>query len=345
MTESTTGSGTARRRSAPMRIGILGAARIAEEAIVAPARETGSELTVVGARSLARARAFADEHGVRRATDDYARVIDDPEVDLIYNPLPNAMHAEWNLRAIAAGKHVLSEKPFARNAAEAREVDDAARSAGLVVADGFHYRYHPSFLRLIEIVEHGEIGEVVAVRARFLAPRPPAGDLRISPELAGGALMDAGCYSLHAVHLVSALLLGPARLESAEGRAFADLPDIDEAVTAEFSLPRGARGVAHCWMGADRIELTLEVEGTAGSVRIPNFVRAQLDDRVMVSDQRGRVIRTEHTGVRTSYTYQLEAVLRAVRYGAPLPTDSSDAVTTMDLVDECYRLIGMRPRA
>lgn len=330
--------------TASIGIGILGAARIASDAIVIPAGETGSTLISIGARVLARAKAFAEEHGVARAVDDYARVIDDPDVHLVYNPLPNSLHAVWNIRAIEAGKHVLSEKPFARNADEALLVDTAGRRAGLVVADGFHYRHHPAFLRFIEIADRGEIGEVTRIRAAFVVPRPPAGDLRLSPELAGGALMDLGCYSLHAVNLVSSLLLGVPELIAAEGRPYPDLPDIDEQVTATFALPGGGTGVAYCWMGSERVEISLEIEGTRGSVRMQNFIHPHFDDRVIILDHRGDVSRVERTGNRTTYTYQLEAVLRSIRYGDPLSTDSTDAVRTMSLVDQCYRLIGMNPR-
>ena len=112
--------------SPPLRIGILGAARIAEQAIVGPARATGDRLVAVAARDPERAKAFAERHGVERALGSYAEVLADPEVDVVYNPLANSLHGPWNLAAVRAGKHVLSEKPFASNAAEAREVRDAA---------------------------------------------------------------------------------------------------------------------------------------------------------------------------------------------------------------------------
>ena len=114
----------------PLRVGILGAARIAELAIVKPAHATGTRLVVVAARDRQRAEAFAAEHGVERATDSYAEVLADPEVEVVYNPLPNAFHGPWNLAAVAAGKHVLSEKPFASTAEEATEVRAAAQTPG-----------------------------------------------------------------------------------------------------------------------------------------------------------------------------------------------------------------------
>src|SRR4028118_1064901 len=113
----------------PLRVGVLGTARIAEAAIVVPAHATGTRLVAVAARDRTRAEAFAAQHGVEKALDSYAEVLADPEVEAIYNPLPNGLHAPWNLAAIAAGKHVLSEKPLAADADEAREVRAAGRAA------------------------------------------------------------------------------------------------------------------------------------------------------------------------------------------------------------------------
>jgi predicted dehydrogenase len=182
-----------------LRIGILGAARITELALVTPARETGDELVAVAARNRDRAQAAADRHGIARVHDDYAHVITDPDVDVVYNPLANSAHGPWNLAATAAGKHVLSEKPFAANATEARVVAEAAERAGVVVVEAFHYLHHPVMRRMLELAGSGELGELRAVEAHVTMPAPPADDPRWSFELAGGAVMDLGCYGLHAL--------------------------------------------------------------------------------------------------------------------------------------------------
>ncbi len=142
-----------------MRIGILGASRIAESAIVGPARELGYRLVTVAARDPLRAKAFADKYGVERVLGSYQEVVSDPEVDMIYNPLANSLHAPWNLAAIAAGKPVLTEKPFARDQAEAQRVADAATAAGVTVMEGFHYLFHPATRRVLDLVEEGTLGE------------------------------------------------------------------------------------------------------------------------------------------------------------------------------------------
>ena len=149
----------------PLRVGILGAARIAQLAIVKPAHATGTRLVTVAARDRRRAEAFAAEHGVERATDSYAAVLADPEVELVYNPLPNSLHGPWNLAAVQAGKHVLSEKPFASTAEEAAEVRAAAEVAGMTVVEGFHYLFHPVMQRLFALLDVGELGELQRVDA------------------------------------------------------------------------------------------------------------------------------------------------------------------------------------
>lgn len=329
-----------------IRIGILGAARIAYDGIVEPSRATGCRLTVVAARDAARGRAFADQHGVDRAVTDYRAVVETEDVDVVYNPLPNSMHAAWNTAAIAAGKHVLSEKPFASNAAEAASVRARGLAAGVVVADGLHYRYHPVNRRLQELLRRGDLGELVSVDVVVHIPRPAPGDLRISAALAGGALMDSGCYAIHAIGLVGEIA-GPPELADVVGREFPDLPGVDEQVLATFTYPSGGQGRASCWMNAESRELSYTITGTHGSARVENFILPHIDDRLTVTTTRPgrpRSVRVERLGTRSSYIYQLEAFLRAVRYGDPMPTDSGNAVATMKVIDECYRRIGLAPR-
>src|SRR3954463_15900854 len=143
-----------------LKIGVLGASRIAELAIVGPAHDLGHRLVAVAARDRRRAQLFAEKHGVERVLSSYDDVVNDPDVDLVYNPLANALHAPWNLAAVRAGKHVLTEKPFASNAEEAAEVMDAAAAAGVSVVEGFHYVHHPVMRRLQSLLGDGELGRL-----------------------------------------------------------------------------------------------------------------------------------------------------------------------------------------
>lgn len=327
---------------APLRIGVLGAARITERALIDPARAGGHRVVAVAARDRSRAEAFAAEHGVERGVDSYADLLADPEVEVVYNPLANGLHGPWNLAALAAGKHVLSEKPSASNAEEAAEVRDAAAKAGTVFMEAFHYLFHPVTRRLHEVLASGEIGELRHVEAMVAIQAPPDTDPRWSLPLAGGAVMDLGCYSLHALRMLAPWAGGAPRLVSARGGQRAGAPGVDEWLDADLAFPGGATGSARCHMAYDGLEMSCRIIGSRGEVLAPNFVLPHQDDRVVVRTGDGE--RTERLGTRSSYTYQLEAFADRVRGGAPLPLDADDAVATMTLIDAAYRAAGFEPR-
>ncbi len=326
----------------PLRIGVLGAARITERALIDPARATGHRLVAVAARDRSRAEEFASAHGVERVAGSYAELLADPEVEVVYNPLANSLHGPWNLAALAAGKHVLTEKPSASNAEEAAQVREAAAKAGTVFMEAFHYLFHPLTRRLHEILASGEIGELRHVEALVAIPAPPDTDPRWSLPLAGGALMDLGCYGLHALRMLAPWAGGAPGLVSARGGERAGAPGVDEWLDADLAFPNGATGSARCHMAYGTLEMSCRVVGSLGEASAPNFVLPQLDDRVVVRTARGE--RTERLGTRSSYTYQLEEFAARVRGGAPLPLDADDAVATMTLIDASYRAAGFAPR-
>ncbi|MFF5955342.1 Gfo/Idh/MocA family protein [Streptomyces luteogriseus] len=326
----------------PLRIGVLGAARITERSLIAPARATGHRLVAVAARDRDRAEAFAAGHGVERVASSYADLIADPEVEVVYNPLANGLHGPWNLAALAAGKHVLSEKPSASNAAEAAEVRQAAERAGTVFMEAFHYLFHPVTRRLHELLASGELGELRHVEAVVAIAAPPDTDPRWSLPLAGGALMDLGCYGLHALRMLAPWAGGAPRLAAARAGERAGAPGVDEWLDADLEYPGGATGSARCHMAHDGLDMGIRIVGSRGEATAPNFVLPQLDDRIVIRTARGE--RTEHLGPRSSYTYQLEAFAARVRGGAPLPLDADDAVTTMELIDACYLKAGFETR-
>jgi predicted dehydrogenase len=326
----------------PLRIGVLGAARISELSIVGPAAATGSRLVAVAARSRDRAETFAGTYGVERVHDSYADVVNDPEVEAVYNPLANSLHAPWNKEAILAGKHVLTEKPFASNALEAAEVRDLAKGRSLVLFEGFHYLYHPLMQRLMSLLADGELGTLQRVESTMFMSAPPADDPRWSLALAGGALMDLGCYALHAQRVLGDVAGGEPSLVGAKGAERAGAPGVDEWAEAHLQFPSGATGLARCSMTSERWDMSLRVTGTAGDAFIPDFLFQRNDDRIIIRSGSGE--RTEHCGDATSYTYQLRAFIDAVREGAPYRTDADDAVATMSLIDDCYRGIGLQPR-
>lgn len=327
----------------PLRIGVLGAARITSHSLVEPARATGHRLVAVAARSPERAAAFAAEHGIERVHETYADVLADPEVEAIYNPLPNSMHGEWNTVAAAAGKHLLTEKPASANAAEMRSVADAVRAAGIVYLEGFHYPYHPLFLRVREIIASGGVGEVRHVDAPLWMPAPPDDDPRWSMALAGGSTMDLGCYSISCLRLLGEYLGGEPTLVAATAVERPGRPGVDERLAIEVAYPSGATGCGGSDMAYDGRNFTLTISGSLGSVECPMFAVPHEDDS-LVWRRSGSDAVVEHLGRRTSYTYQLEAFAAAVRDGAPLVTDVDFSIANMTMVDAAYVAAGMQPR-
>jgi predicted dehydrogenase len=326
----------------PLRIGILGASRIAALALVDPARATGDRLVAVAARDRRRAEAFAATNGVERVLDSYDDVLADPEVEVVYNPLANGLHGPWNLAAIAAGRHVLTEKPSASNATEAREVRDAATAAGVTLLEGFHYLYHPLTRRLHELLATGELGQLRRVEVELVIPAPGDDDPRWSLELAGGAVMDLGCYGLHAHRTLAPWAGGPPRVVAARGGERAGHPGVDEWLEADLSFPGGATGSARCNMAGDGVHMPWRIVGDRGEAVAANFALPGMDDRVTITTRGG--VRVERLGTRPTYTYQLEALRAHLRDGAPLPIDADDALATMELIDACYRAAGFQPR-
>ena len=323
----------------PLRIGILGAARIAPAAVIRPAANNPeASVVTVAARDPEKAAVFARKQDVPRVAASYQALLDDPEVDAIYNPLPNGLHAEWTLKAIAAGKHVLCEKPFTANAVEAERVATAAEQSGLVVMEAFHYRYHPLFLRALEIVHSGELGKLRRVETALCFPLPRFSDIRYQLDLAGGATMDAGCYAIH-----MARTLGGEKPTVASASAKLHSDQIDRAMTAELRFPAGHVGriTASMW-SSSLLRITARVWGDDGRLVIVNPLGPHLWHRL--STTVGGRTRVEHFPRRHTYDYQLEGFCAAVAEGVPTLTPPSDSIHNMLVIDAVYRAAGLRPR-
>ncbi len=323
--------------SPPLRLGILGAARIAPRALVEPARDSSrAEVVSVAARDPERARAFALENGIPRAEPSYDALLNDPEVDAVYVALPNSAHALWSIRALAAGKHVLCEKPLASNATEAEEMVLAAAQHGRILMEAFHYRYHPMAHRIVDIVRSGQLGALRDVAATFTVEIPEA-DIRFDGALAGGALMDLGCYTVHWVRT----LAGEPTVASA--RATVGPPGVDVTTSAELVFPGNVTGRIHCSMakGAE-LHAFLEVRCERGTVVAQNPLAPQFGYRLRVKTDTGERLETVAGG--TSYGHQLEAFVDAVLTGKAPLTAGEDAVANMRVIDAIYRAAGLTPR-
>src|SRR5689334_1295390 len=324
---------------APVRIGILGAARIAPAAAIKPARVVGDAMIgAVAARDRTRAEAFASKHGIPRVHGSYADLIADPDLDAIYNPLPNGLHAEWTIAALEAGKHVLCEKPFTANAKEAEAVAAVADRTGLVVMEAFHYRYHPLAHRMREIVDSGELGSTRRVEAALCFPLPKFSDIRYQYDLAGGATMDVGTYTVH-----MARLLGREEPTVVSATPRLRTPDVDRAMRAELSFPSGHTGRITCSMWSRWLLQTyVKVIGDRGELHVINPTSPQMWHRFRVKS--GGTSRTEKFPRKPTYEYQLEAFCAAVLRGEPTLTPPADSIANMRVLDAIYVAAGMEPR-
>ena len=213
-------------------------------------------MVAVASRDADRARAFAAEWGVRRAFGSYETLLADPEVDVLYNPLPNALHVPWTLAAIRHGKHVLCEKPLALAVDEVDAVARAAREAGVVVAEAFMYRHHPQTWRVKDLVDAGALGTVVLVRGAFTFTLTRAHDVRLDPVLGGGSLWDVGCYPVGYARFV----LGAEPVEATGARRLG-ASGVDEAFAGTLRFPGGALAPFDCGFRA-HLRTSIEVVGS-----------------------------------------------------------------------------------
>ena len=317
-----------------MRIGILGAARVAPVVLINPAKEnTDVVVAAVAARDVSRAEAFAAKHGIARVHDSYEALIADPELDAIYNPLPNGLHGRWTRAALAAGKHVLCEKPFTANAAEACEIAELAAKSDRVVMEAFHYRYHPLILRAEQIIASGELGKLERVEAALCFPLPKFSDIRYDYSLAGGSTMDVGCYAVHMVRT-----FGGSTPEVVSAQAKLRDPRVDRAMTAELRFASGHTGRVRCSLWSlDLSRLSAKVVGDRGELRVLSPVAPFR--RLSVLSAGGN--RVECFPQRASCAYQLDAFAAAVLRGEPVKTTPEDAIENMTVIDAIYRAAGL----
>ncbi len=323
----------------PLRIGILGAARIASNALILPARSLPDvQILAVAARDPARATAFAKQHHIPRVHASYAALLADPEIDAIYNPLPNSLHCEWTTLALRSGKHVLCEKPLAANADEAEQLAQVANETGCVVAEAFHYRYHPLAARMKAMIDSGALGRVRHLEAHFCVPLLRRNDIRYCYDLAGGALMDLGCYAINQLRFLTG-----AEPEVVSAKAKTSAPQVDRWIEADFRFADGRTArITASFFSTILLRIVTIVQGDQGEMRVLNPILPHLFHRLTIRNAKGK--RSERVPGETSYTYQLRAFAKAVRGEVPMPTDAADAIANMRVIDAVYEKAGLKRR-
>jgi D-xylose 1-dehydrogenase (NADP+, D-xylono-1,5-lactone-forming) len=288
----------------PVRWGVLSTAHINEKVLEGVSGSQTVDVTTVASRSPERAAEFARAHGIPRVHGSYEDLLADDEVEAIYIPLPNGMHVEWTLAALAAGKHVLCEKPFTPRAAEVKRCFDAAEEAGLVLSEAFMWRHHPQADRLTELVKEGAIGELRLVRAAFSFSLPAETNVRWDADLEGGALMDVGSYCVSGARLLAG------EPERVEGEQVLAPSGVDSRFTATMRFPGDVLATFDCGFDLPPRD-ELEAIGAEGSLFLddpwhgvdPVIERRSADGSV-------EVIELER---QSSYRLEFEDVSAAIR--------------------------------
>lgn len=325
--------------SPTLRIGLLGAARITPKAVCRPAHIVGRcSLRGLAARDRARARQFAGAHGVEEVFDSYESLIASDEIDLIYNPLPINLHAEWTIRALKAGKHVLCEKPFAMNADEARAMLAAAEKSGKRVIEAFHYRYHPAFQQCLDWIAEGRIGDIQTVDTEFsVAIRDSDDEIRQLPETGGGAMMDLGCYPLNWV-----LNLAGSDVEPVDAEAVLNRRGVDERLTATLDAGGARITITTSMAGGQPFEAHLDIHGSKGHIRFNNPLAPHTGGSLRLLDADNRLEEDAPISPISTYTWQLAAIVEALETGTPLPTEGDIILRQQKAIDAIYERAGLR---
>ena len=311
-----------------MRLGLLSTANINRAILAGAAKTDRVDVVAVGSRDAERAEAYAAEHGLATAHSSYQALLADPDVEAVYISLPNGMHHEWTMQALAAGKHVLCEKPYTRHPGEAEEAFDAADAAGLVLAEAFMYRHHPQTAAVARLVADGAVGRLCAVKATFTFPLRDLSDVRALPELDGGALMDVGCYCVSGIRLLAG------EPEHVRGEQVTGTTGIDMAFHGTLRCADDVVGQFEASFRSPQRQ-SLEAVGETGVLVVEAPWRLDWGGSVTLRrDGETEVVEVEGAD---SYTRELENLADAIEGGAPALLGRADAVGQARVIDALYR--------
>jgi D-xylose 1-dehydrogenase (NADP+, D-xylono-1,5-lactone-forming) len=311
-----------------LRLGLLSTANISREIIRAAATTPAVDVVAVASRDALRAQAYALEHAIPRPYGSYEDLLDDPDVDAVYIPLPNSLHHPWAMRSLAAGKHVLCEKPYSRRPAEVEEAFDAADEAGLVLMEAFMYRHHPQTRRVAELVAEGALGRVRQIRSTFSFVLDDETNIRAIAELDGGALMDIGCYCVSGSRLLAGepvrvsaeQVFGPTGIDLSFHGTMRFADDVVAQFDCSFALPRWQR---------------LEVEGEEAALVVESPWRVDWPGDVLL--RTGDEVASVEVEQADSYRFELENLAAAAAGEEPQLLGREDALGQARAIDALYR--------
>ena len=322
-----------------IRIGILGAAKIAPKAIIKPAQDRKNcKVIAVASRSLERAQNYAKEYDIPISLSGYESLIEREDIDLIYNALPPHRHMDLSLEALKAGKSVLCEKPFALNAAEAKAMVNMAKVSKGYLIEAFHYRYHPATLKFLDILKEGTIGDIRKIEGIFNVSIPNReGELRYIPELGGGALMDLGCYVIHLMRLITKKepdiksAVSTLSQTGVDVRMEADMHFDDISASLTCDMNEGTERIIRFTVIGDKGRILFEQ--FVHPYRDPGFfIKVETDSGLnLISQNDNKALYTKST-----YAYQFDHVIDVVSGKSSPLTGGLDAIQTMKAIDAIY---------
>lgn len=312
-----------------IRWGILSTANIARtEVIPAIQQSRNGVVAAVASRDLGRAQAFAQELGIPTAYGSYQDLIDDPNIEAIYNPLPNSEHAIWSIRCAQAGKPVLCEKPLASNADEAETMVRRFAERGLLLAEAFMYRYHPQTEQVKAMLEAGAVGELRVIEASFSFAIRSEDDIRLNKDLAGGALMDVGCYCVNLMRLMTG-----EEPQTVQAMArFGERSGVDETLTGLLDFPSGVLGHFDCSLRA-QFKSGYEIRGSQGRILVEHGFRVEADREPVIRHWQGSRYEEIRVAAANAYTLMVEDFAEALLKRRPLRFPAADAVGNMATID------------
>ena len=293
----------------PLRWGLISTARI-NRALIKPLRASErNELVAVASRSLEKAQDYAAEWKIPRAYGSYQSMLDDPEIDVVYNSLPNSLHTKWTVKAMQAGKHVLCEKPLATTLEEVDTMRAAVHETGMILAEAFMYRHHPQTLKVRELVNSGVLGDVRVIKGAFTFTLTNPGDVRLNPEMGGGSVWDVGCYPIS----FSRYILGDEPIE-AFGWQITGESGVDEVFTGQLRFRDGIVAQFDCGFRSP-FRARMVVIGSEATLVVPNPFRPGIDDemRIVREDEVQRI----NTPGQELYIGEVEDMADAIVSGTP----------------------------
>jgi predicted dehydrogenase len=314
--------------SEPLRLGLLSTARINKAILAGAAVSDRVEVVAVASRDSRRAETYAHEQGIPRAYGSYDRLLDDNGVDAVYISVPNALHYEWTMKGLEAGKHVLCEKPFTRSAEQAEEAFALAKKRGRALMEGFMYRHHPQAAEVKALVDRGVVGKVQLVRGSFSFLLEDLSDVRASPELDGGALMDIGCYCVS----ISRLLLGEPNRVS--GEQVLGPTGVDMAFHGTLRFPGDVVAQFDCSFMQPRYE-RLDIVGDQGWLLVDSPWRKQGEGELLLRHIDN--LRRFDVPAADAYSLQLENFAAAAAHEAPPLLDRAESVGQARTIEALYR--------